>query len=215
MPRDIFKVNRRCQQTGSTAGRMNLHRQYIDGPWKKGIVLDWHTVDSRLVGEDEFGNPLFDTKRTEIGELLYQFKYCSNQQALDQLLGIALNHLPRAKGRFGLIIPVPPSDPTRTVTGRIAARLADGLAARFSASALTKVRTTDEIKSVTDPQRRKELLDGAFAADSSQIRGRSILLVDDLYRSGATLEAATNAVYTQGCARTVYVFAVTRTRVNR
>ena len=194
---------------------MTLHPQTIEGPWRSGIVLDWHTVDSKLAGENEFGHPVFETTRTEIGELLYQFKYRANQGALNQLLALAMQRMARAKGKFDLVLPVPPSNPTRTVTRRIAAGLAAGLSAQTSDTALTKVRATDELKSVTDPGRRKELLAGVFAADPRQMLGKAVLLVDDLYRSGATLEAATEAAYAQGGAHAVYVFAVTRTRVHR
>lgn len=194
---------------------MTLHPQTIEGPWRSGIVLDWHTVDSKLAGENEFGHPVFETTRTEIGELLYQFKYRANQGALNQLLALAMQRMARAKDKFDLVLPVPPSNPTRTVTRRIAAGLAAGLSAQTSDTALTKVRATDELKSVTDPGRRKELLAGVFAADPRQMLGKTVLLVDDLYRSGATLEAATEAAYAQGGAHAVYVFAVTRTRVHR
>jgi predicted amidophosphoribosyltransferase len=194
---------------------MTLNPQAIEGPWRHGIVLDWHTVDSQVIGQNEYGHPVFDTTRTEIGELLYQFKYRSSRVALQKLLALAASRLVSAKGKFDLVLPVPPSNPTRTVTQQIAAGIASGLAAGTSTTALTKVRPTDELKSVTDVERRKELLTGVFAADSRQISGKRILLVDDLYRSGATLAAATEAVYAQGRAQAVYAFAVTRTRVNR
>jgi predicted amidophosphoribosyltransferase len=194
---------------------MTLHPQAIDGPWKAGIVLDWHTVDSRLAGEDSHGHPIFDTTRSEIGELLYQFKYRANQVALASLLRLALGRLATARGRFQLVVPIPPSNPSRTVTRQIAEGLATGLGAPCSLTALRKTVATEELKSIADPARRKEMLSGALVADPRQMRDRSVLLVDDLYRSGATLEAATEAAYAQGRAAAVYVFAVTRTRVHR
>lgn len=194
---------------------MTLHPQSIDGPWKAGIVLDWHTVESRLAGEDGHGHPIFDTTRSEIGELLYQFKYRANQAALASLLRLALGRLSTARGRFQLVVPIPPSNPARTVTRQIAEGLAAGLGAPCSLTALRKVKATEELKQVTDPARRKELLSGALSAEPREMRGKSVLLVDDLYRSGATLEAATEAAYAQGGAAAVYAFAVTRTRVHR
>jgi predicted amidophosphoribosyltransferase len=194
---------------------MTLHPQTIKGSWRSGIVLDWHTVGSELIGADEFGHPIFETTRTEIGELLYQFKYRSNRRAFEKLIAIAAERLAGSRGKFDLVLPVPPSNPSRTVTQRIAAGLAGTLAAATSTTALTKVRATNELKSVTDPEKRKELLTGVFAADAKQLCGKRVLLVDDLYRSGATLEAATQAAYTQGKASDVCAFAVTRTRVHR
>lgn len=194
---------------------MTLHPQGIRGPWKSGVVLDWHTIDSVCVGENEFGHPIFETTRSEIGELLYRFKYRHDQTAFDQLIFSACKYLEKAKGKFDAVLPIPPSNPTRTVTAQIASALSACLNSRYIQGALQKVALTEELKTVQDTERRKEMLSGTFQADPSKIAGKSVLLVDDLYRSGATLEAATNVVYAQGKATAVYVFAVTRTRVNR
>ncbi len=195
---------------------MLLHPQGVKGPWKAGIVLDWHTVASQVIGQNEFGHPIFDNTRSEIGELLYQFKYRGDQTALQKILTASIDYLrERIQVRFDLIIPVPPSNPTRTVTSQLAKGLAHGLGTKFSDTALVKSKNTSELKSVSDPEVRKQILEGAFRADKQQLDSKSVLLVDDLYRSGATLEAATTALTAQGGARVVYVLAVTRTRVHR
>ena len=195
---------------------MVLHPQGINGPWKTGIVLDWHTVASQVIGQNEFGHPIFDNTRSEIGELLYQFKYRSDQNALQQIVRAAIEYLgDKVKGRIDVILPVPPSNPTRTVTNQIAQGLADGLHVGFSRTALTKSKNTNELKSVTDPEERRKVLEGVFSADKQQLEGKSVLLVDDVYRSGATLSVATEVVAGQGKAKVVYVLAITRTRVHR
>ena len=80
---------------------------------------------------------------------------------------------------------------------------------------MQKIKSTSELKSVTDPEIRKAMLSGAFLAEKNEIKGKRVLLVDDLYRSGATLEAAAEVVMAQGNAQAVYVLAITRTRVHR
>lgn len=195
---------------------MELHPQGVKGPWKAGIVLDWHTVASQVTGQNEFGHPIFKTDRSEIGELLYQFKYKNNQTALKKLLKVMVDYLgDKAKDKFDLILPIPPSNANRTVTNQIAQGLAEGLGAGFSPDALTKIKDTAELKALVDPEQRKLALEGAFKADKKQLEGKVVLLVDDLYRSGATLEAASQVVAAQGKTKLVYVLAITRTRVHR
>ncbi|MGR0481339.1 MAG: ComF family protein [Candidatus Electronema sp. V4] len=195
---------------------MELHPQGVEGTWKAGIVLDWHTVASQIIGQNEFGHPIFANTRSELGELLYQFKYRNDKAALQKIVSTVVEYLgDKAKGKFDLIIPIPPSDPARTITNQIAEGLATGLGVGFSASALVKCKNTSELKSVSDPEERKRILEGAFRADKQQIESKAVLLVDDLYRSGATLEAATEVLAAQGNAKVVYVLAITRTRVHR
>ena len=44
----------------------------IEGNWKKGIVLDRHTLESKYLGVDEYGHDQWENKRSELGELVYQ-----------------------------------------------------------------------------------------------------------------------------------------------
>jgi len=194
---------------------MVLHPLGIKGPWQAGIVLDWHMVASQVVGQNEFGYPIFDTKRSEIGELLFQFKYRNNQNAIEQIVRSTIEYIgDKLTGKIDVILSVPPSKSARTVTSQIAQGLASGLDISFSRTALTKRRNISELKSVSDPAERRIVLKGAFEADKQQLEGKSVLLVDDVYRSGATLFAATEVVAGQGGAKVVYVFAITRTRVH-
>lgn len=47
----------------------------IYGAWDEGIVLDKHIIKSIFLGCDEKGKEKFENTRTEIGELIYKFKY--------------------------------------------------------------------------------------------------------------------------------------------
>ena len=63
-----------------------------------------------------------------------------------------------------------------------------------------------------DPERRRELLEGLYEIKGTSARGKSVLLFDDLYRSGATLSAVTDLLMSQGKAEAVRVLTITQTR---
>jgi hypothetical protein len=48
-------------------------------PWVDGYVLDYHTISSTPTGDPYYR---FDTKRTEIGELLFRMKYRAGGNAV-------------------------------------------------------------------------------------------------------------------------------------
>lgn len=208
--RDQFIEDRQDEEQ-ETGFKIMTQPQGIKGPWKAGFVLDWHSIESTCVGQNEFGHPIWDTKRTEVGELLYRFKYKHDQSALEPLVQIAAKHLESAKGRIDVIVPIPPSNPSRRVTADIAEGIGKLLGVPVSLKALQKIKATPNIKNMADFEKEK-VLAGALSADMSQLSGKTILLVDDLYDSGATMTAATKAAYDQGKAKIVYAFAVTRTR---
>ena len=52
-----------------------IHPRRIVGNWRSGIALDVHTVRSTHLGVNEFGHDVFDTERSELGELLHRLKY--------------------------------------------------------------------------------------------------------------------------------------------
>lgn len=73
--------------------------------------------------------------------------------------------------------------------------------------ALTRIRETRSQVGLTTVQ-RQENVRGAFLA-STQVRGRKLLLVDDVATTGATLSSAAEALYACGAED---VFAVTIAR---
>ena len=65
---------------------------------------------------------------------------------------------------------------------------------------------------VFDFAKRTEILDGAFAVDVAKTTGKRLLLLDDLYRSGATVSAITRLLLATGAAGAVYLLTLTQTR---
>jgi competence protein ComFC len=75
-----------------------------------------------------------------------------------------------------------------------------------------KTRETPQLKNVFDFDERLRLLDGAFEVDRPNVEDKTILLFDDLFRSGATLNAITSVLYDQGGASDILALTLTRTR---
>ena len=192
---------------------MNPRR--ITGKWISGYALDIHTISSTYMGINEFGYDVFDNKRSELGELLYRMKYHGDRSAASQIVEAAVAFLKRYRNRFDVMVPVPPSGnrPVQPVP-----ILATGIGRALDlpiAECVSTTRPATQIKGVVDPERRTELLDGLYTVERRHTRRRSVLLFDDLYRSGATTYAIGELLMTQGGAKAVRVLAVTRTRSRR
>lgn len=188
----------------------------VEGAWRLGWTLDVHTVSSEFLGYDNAGHAQFDTRRSELGELLYQLKYRGQAAAADQIAGAMsefLSQKPVLLTRTNLIVPMPPSSSNRTAQPvlQVAERLAARLKTPCDQNAVRKVRETPQLKDIRDPGERREILDGAFEGRKDLLKGRGVLLIDDLYRSGATANAVTLALIAAGAERVFFV-AATRTR---
>lgn len=192
-----------------------INPKKIMGNWRSGVVLDIHTISSTHLGVNEAGHDVFDTKRSEIGELLYRLKYGGDLKAAQEIIATVSTYLLPHKGKFDLIVPVPPSG-ARTVQPVIT--LANGIGAAIGIPVIpciTTTRATAQLKGVMDPEKRKELLAGLYAVDAAQTREKNILLFDDLYRSGSTMNAITNVLMREGKAASIRALAITRTRSNQ
>lgn len=194
---------------------MSIHPQRLLGLWKSGIALDFHTTSSTPLGCNEAGHMQFETVRPEIAELLYQLKYRENQGAAHGIIDAAAAFLMPYREKFDLIIPVPPST-QRAIQPVLV--LACGIGTTVGLPVVDCVfttRPTASLKDVSDPDERKKLVAGLYAVDPAQVYDRNVLLFDDLFRSGTTLNAITDVLLQHGQARGVSVLTITRTRSNR
>lgn len=73
-------------------------------------------------------------------------------------------------------------------------------------NALTKRRETEEQKTLSRREREKNLL-GAFKADKKIVRGKILILVDDVLTTGATADAAVEALKKAGAERVYFATA--------
>jgi len=192
-----------------------INPKKITGNWVSGYALDLHTLSSTHVGVNEFGHDVFDTKRSELGELIYRLKYNGDQSAAAEIVATAATFVRPSLKKFDLIVPVPPSG-VRAVQPVIL--LATGIGTALGlpvANCIGTTRPPTQLKGVIDVERRKELLDGLYSVDTVQTRAKNILLFDDLFRSGATMNTITDLLMQAGKAASVRALTITRTRSNQ
>jgi competence protein ComFC len=187
----------------------------IIGKWKEGFALDFQTLSSVYLGDDEYGHPKFDTKRPEMGELLYKLKYAGDKATVPAIADAATQFLARWKPSVDLLVPVPPSTARKVPPVLLVAEAISQRTGIPVVACVTRTREVAQLKDVHDLDERLQLLENLHGVDASATNGKSVLLFDDLYRSGATLNAITAALYEQGGARNVFALTITRTRSNR
>lgn len=113
------------------------------------------------------------------------------------------------------MIPVPPST-ARSIQPVLV--LANGISAAIGLpvrQCVTTTRSTSPLKGVTDAEKRRELVKGLYTVDPSHTMDKNILLFDDLFRSGSTMNAITDVLLRQGQAASVRVLTITRTQSNQ
>jgi predicted amidophosphoribosyltransferase len=177
----------------------------------EGYVLDYHSISSTPTGDPY--HP-FDTKHTELGELLYRFKYRRGGNAvLADIIDTVEQFIAGWKPPINCIVPAPPSLARNT---QPAVELARGLATRLQIpayeDAVIKIKATPQMKNIDDWSERQRLLGEAVQVGDTDLQGKSVLLIDDLIESGSTIRRAGEVLLKDGGARALYALVLTRTK---
>jgi competence protein ComFC len=193
---------------------VEIHPRELKGDWDAGYALDVQTLESTYVGDNEFGRPMFDTKRSALGELLYQLKYHNDSAAVAPIVETVAEFLKTWKAAFEVIIPMPPSNPSRKSQPviEITKNLSSAVSVPLCEKCVLKVKSTPQLKNVGDFGERERILNDAFTVNTKETSGKRVLLFDDLYRSGATMSAVARLLKSGGQANAVFVLALTYTR---
>ena len=159
---------------------------------------------------------MFETEYTELGGLLYRLKSQKDKSVVNEIVETVAEFVQRIwQPPVSMIVPMPPSNIRAEQPVVI---LAEALAERLRLPvrhAVTKIKKTEQLKNINDYDERIRSLEGAFSADPSLLSEQRVLLFDDLYRSGATMNSVATVLHQQGKASEVYALTLTRTRVNR
>lgn len=183
-----------------TAFLSRPHPRPLKGPWLAGWALDFH---SRFDGDQAV--------RGLVGDLVFRYKYGGEHGLVsslaDRWVALLAEHpeLPSPHA----IVPIPPSsargfDPV----AHLAQALAERLGIPTCLEILVKTRRTRPQKELRSLAAKQSNVAGAFRLGCS-VRDQILLLVDDLYDSGATL---CEAARTLQCGRPAAIIVLTLTK---
>ena len=186
--------------TQLTAWLNRSHPRPLRGPWEAGWALGFH---SRFAGAD--------WSRSPVGELAYRLKYGNDATALaplvEQARALCVEHPELAD--VDALVPVPSSqEHASDSVGSLAEALAGWLGAPVWKVVVKTRRTAPQKEMHTLAQKRANVA-GAFAVQGS-VQGKRLLVLDDLYDSGATLAEVARVLRLAGAAR-LCVLTLTRT----
>ncbi|MFT4275918.1 MAG: ComF family protein [Rhodopseudomonas sp.] len=188
----------------------------LTGNWDAGYALHKHVLSTTYLGDDEHGHPRFDTVRSEPGEALYKLKYRSDWTQVGPLADqLRQSLLPRFR-EVGLIVPMPPTvHRVRQPVAEIATQLGRLAELPVFTDLLSKTACVGapQLKNLTGKDEKAAALAGCFAVKDA-IGGNgpwNALLLDDLFDTGASMEAACTALRAYPKIGRIYAATITKT----
>jgi predicted amidophosphoribosyltransferase len=193
---------------------MVVNIQRINGNWDLGYSLDKHVLQSVYLGENQWGHAEFDTTRSEVGEALFLLKYRSDFTQIPVIADQISESLSQFFSTACLVIPMPASkERERQPVREIALKVAENMKIPCLENLLIKNVSTPQMKDIDSRDEKVDTLVKAFALNDVLGDGDyDILIIDDLYDTGSSLEAATKVLKKYSKIRNIYVATVTRKR---
>ncbi len=191
---------------------MKVSLRQIRGPWDNGWVLDKHTLRSIYLGDDEYGHPRYDTTRTEVGEATFQLKYRNDWAQAKPLAKAIADHICPKFAKVGFIVPMPASvQRTRQPVTEVAKELGALVTVPVFNNILLKAAIGTSLKNLNTKEEKIKAIGNSFSVkDEIENNGKwNVLVVDDLFHTGASMETACNVLRTYSKVRNIYVAALT------
>ncbi|MBW1254557.1 ComF family protein [Pantoea allii] len=189
---------------------MNVNLKDIAGNWDKGVVLDKHSKYSVVTGQNEFGHNVYDTVRTDVGEALFQLKYRSDWNQVQPLAQCLYDNAYPLFEDVGFIVPMAASNVrARQPVNEVA--LAQLAGVPCFTTMLLKAAGGVSLKNLDTKEQKVAAITDSFSCEEIiENEGRwNVLVIDDLYHTGASMEAACAALRGYNKIDNIYVAALT------
>lgn len=191
---------------------MKLTIKEIHGNWDQGWVLDKHMLSSTYLGDDEHGRARFDSVRTEAGEATYQLKYKHDWSQVELLArSLADNIYPKLKN-VGFIVPMPASTiRERQPVTEVAKALGAMVNTPVFTDTLRKASIGKALKDLHSKEDKIAAIGDSFSVNDEikEDGAWNVLIVDDLFHTGASMEAACKVLRAYSKVKKIYTAALT------
>jgi len=187
-----------CSYLGDRAEHGNddcVRRRYVPSAGWKKRVAEFHAADYPKLEVQDAASGLVNGVAasyygfSNIGAVIHRCKYQHGGDFPEELVQKTLEAC-RAhfgKEKFNLLLYVPPTE-----SGNLVKNFAEKLARRLAipiSHRLVKIKSTQPQKAFQNSLLKRENVNGAFTYEKpEEIAGASILLVDDIFDSGATIK---------------------------
>lgn len=191
---------------------MKVSLRQIQGPWDDGWVLDKHSIGSVYLGDNQYGHPVYETTRTEVGESTFQLKYRGDWSQARPLAQAIVEFILPKYPQVGFVVPMPASTHrSRQPVTEVAKELSQIITVPMFDNILLKTPNGKSLKDINTKEEKVEALHGSFnIQDKITSAGPwDVLIVDDLFHTGASMEMACQALREYKKVRRIYVAALT------
>ncbi len=192
---------------------MGINPMQIYGNWDEGWVMDKHIIDSIFMGYDDLGHERFDNIRSDLGEQIYQLKYQKQKNAIDEIIRLISPFLDNwdKLDEIDLIMPAPPSDKSRRYQPvfEIVQAIANYAGVGYVFDVLEK--TSNEQAKNMDRFQKKDIR-GSIVETRRATNPHNILIIDDLFDTGSTLNECVKILKEDKNINKIYVLTMTKTR---
>lgn len=194
---------------------MEVQIKKIEGSWDAGYVLHKHTLSSVHIGVDEWGHDRFNTTRSEPGEALYKLKYRGDWGQVEPLAAQVRETLLPLFGKIGLVVPMPASTarPKQPVS-----ELAHALGRMTNTPVFDEIIVkapappgSPALKNLHTREQKDAALAGRISVNECITNEGhwNALLLDDLFDTGATMDAVCKALRSYRKINVIYAAAIT------
>lgn len=190
---------------------MQVHLRQIYGKFDTGYALDKHSLYSIPIGENEQGHMQFDTKRTDAGEAIFQLKYRDDHTQARALAQAVADHIVPKLPAFSLIVPMAASNMRAVQPVNLVANELAKILNKPVFELLSKAPGAAKLKNLNTREEKDQALAGAISLNRAIANeGKwKALLIDDLFHSGASIDAGCDVLRTYEKIDEIFVATLT------